>query len=74
MKYTTNHFKKFLIDEIIKKSNASAKDALREVNNFSMNDRFNHTYNNWVLLQKQKDFVKIGRPKLIKEILSGLFQ
>lgn len=71
MNYTTNHFKKFLIDEIMRKSSANVKDALREVNNFSMTSRFNHTYKNWVLLQKQKDFVKIGRPKSIKEILSG---
>jgi hypothetical protein len=73
MPYTTNLFKKFLIDEILRSSHANVKDAIVEVNSFAETSRFKHTYMNWVLLQKEKDFKKAGRPKHIKEIISEKF-
>jgi hypothetical protein len=69
MPLSENHFKKFLVDEITRKSNASIKQALLEVNEFAKTMKFKSSYVEWKRLNCMKEKFYKG-PKHIKMILS----
>ncbi len=64
MDLSKNHFKKFLVDEINRASNATVSAAYEEVCRFSKTKRFDESYQKWVLLNRKIVF----RPKSMKEI------
>lgn len=51
MDLTTNHFKKFLIDEIKRQCNAGYSSAIAQVNEFSKTDKFYESYEKWKKMQ-----------------------
>jgi hypothetical protein len=51
---TENNFKKFLIDEITRSSNAPLHNAIIEVNNFSKTKEFRDCYSKWLKLNKRR--------------------
>ncbi len=58
---TENHFKKFLIDEITRLTNASITMAIDEVNNFSKTQEFKESYKKWIKVNsrmKPQDTIK----------------
>ena len=53
---TENHFKKFLIDEICRKSNADIVDVILEVNNFCRTKEYKRSYCKWRYLAYESQF------------------
>jgi len=51
---TENHFKKFLIDEILRSSNSTVSAAIVEVNLFSETEEFRIYYKKWKVLNTRK--------------------
>lgn len=51
---TENHFKKFLIDEITRPSNAPIIKAIEEVNYFSKTKEFKESYNKWIKVNSKR--------------------
>jgi len=71
MDLTINHFKKFLIDEIIRQCNATYPNAIDQVNEFSKTDKFYDSYDKWKKLQiKNKNPISmpIGMEKTFKQM------
>lgn len=72
MDITRNHYKKFLVDEIMRASHATAKEAYEQVNKFSITREFNESFVKWLSIEKRKRFKPIGKPKSIKEVLGSM--
>lgn len=72
MNLTENILKKYLIDEILRASHFSVSEALDEVNSFSQTVKFKESFNQWRYLKSKNNFYK-PEPKLIKDILMGIF-
>ncbi len=51
---TENHFKKFLIDEIARASNAPIVNAIAEVNHFSKTQEFKESYKKWLKVHSKR--------------------
>lgn len=47
MQLTRNHFKKFLVDEVMRHSLATAKEAMDAVNEFAETERYRDAYKKW---------------------------
>jgi len=47
MDVTLNHFKKFLVDEIMRHSLATAKEAMDTVNEFAKTEQYEDAYKKW---------------------------
>lgn len=73
MELTINGFRKFLVDEIKRKSNASYSDAFDQVNQFCKTDEFNNAFEKWKVLTKRNK-KRLPMPKSMKTILCGIFE
>lgn len=47
MQRTINHYKKFLIDEVMRSSNSNIHDAIKEVEEFSKETKFIDFFEKW---------------------------
>lgn len=71
MELSRNHYRKFLIDEVIRSLNATVFAAYSEVIEFSKTREFEESYKKWVYLNA-KNKKKVFRPKSMKEIFQGM--
>ena len=73
MLFTKNHFKKFLIDQLLKNKNVFIKDAVEEINDFSKTKEFFNSFEKWrsINLKNDKNIKKI---KHISSIIKELFE
>lgn len=75
MKITRNIFIKFLVDEILAKSNVGTKQAYEEVQEFSKTKEFKECYKKWRILQMRTlDHSNYNPMKPIQLILSGVYR
>jgi hypothetical protein len=70
MSLSKNHFRKFLIDEVMRALNVNISDAVCEVTEFSKTKQFEDSYKKWAVLKNYHE-CDVFRPKSIKEILCG---
>ena len=71
MDLSKNHYRKFLVDEVMRASNATASAAFEQVNIFSKTKEFNDSYEQWLHVRKKLQ-KKVFRPRSMKEILQGM--
>lgn len=68
---TINGFKKFLMDEITRKSNVSYSQAWEEVNAFSRTALFEDSFNKWAKISTKKVKPQ-SSPKSMKQIFNEM--
>lgn len=71
MDLSKNHYRKFLVDEVMRSSKATISDAYYEVTEFSKTKEFEDSYKKWIILSR-KNMKKVFRPKSMKEIIHGM--
>jgi hypothetical protein len=72
MQITENHFKKFLVDEIMRTSkNATVKCALSEVDRFYSTEQFNLSFGQWKQLKIKNKICRSG-PRHILDIVKNI--
>lgn len=69
MNLTVNGFKKFLVDEVARKSNATYSDALSQVMEFSKDPNFPEHFKKWEKVNARYDLKVPFEPRSIKDIL-----
>jgi len=72
MKNTRNVFIKGLVDEVMGKSSATAKDAYEQVMEFSKTDEFKTAYKKWYVLHNTRN-VDYNPVKRVDFIVNKLF-
>ncbi len=68
MELSLNHYRKFLIDEIMVSSHATLQHSIEAVDEFSTTSNFMDSYHKWVELNKKNTRRSYG-VRSIKEIL-----
>lgn len=70
MEFTVNKFRKYLIDVVLRETKTTISNAIKQVDDFVLNPKFQEGYEKWVFCQ-QRRFKNQSRPKSCKEILQG---
>ncbi len=71
MDLSPNIYRKFLIDEIMRKSNVDIKLAIHEVDEYSKTWEFTESFRKWIVI-RERIGDKIPRPRHIMEILNRI--
>jgi len=71
MQGSRNHYKKFLVDEIMRKCHAKAEDAYREVYCFSRTRDFEDSYKKWLVVQERDSHTR-KTAKAIRDVIEGM--